>query len=220
MAEGPTGSVILDIYARGRSADPVGRAALLCAAGGGDASRMSIGDVDRTIWQWFKATFTGSHDAVMGCGTCGEQVEFTLPDDFEIPARSVQAGQLELAYRGSTYRLRLPCLNDVQGGALAREALADGAPWQDPGFEAAAQTALLEADPGLKVDLELACAACGAVQLQTLDVAGFAWARLEQSAQRVVKEVARLARAFGWSEAELTSMSQARRALWLAELGE
>ena len=220
MMEGPTGSSILDIYLQGMAAEPARRAALLCTAGGGDASRLSIGDVDRAIWDWLRANFDGPLDAVMTCTACGESVEFTIPDDFSLPAPSAGTRRLRVAFGGSEYTLRLPRLDDFQGGVLSRDALSEGAPWSEPAFEAAAQSALLKADPGLQVEMKLECAACGSVQVLPLDVAGFAWARVEQAARRVVREVAKLARLFGWSEAELTSMTSARRAIWLAEIGE
>ncbi len=220
MMEGPTGSSILDIYLQGMAAEPARRAALLCTAGGGDASRLSIGDVDRAIWNWMRASFDGPLEAVMTCTACGESVEFSMPDDFGLPAPSAANRRLEVGFGGRDYTLRLPRLEDIQGGVLAREALSEGAPWSEPAFEAAAQSALLQADPGLQVELKLECAACNSVQVLPLDVAGFAWARLEQAVRRVVREVAQLARAFGWSEAELTSMTSARRAIWLAEIGE
>ncbi|MCQ0091223.1 hypothetical protein FGD77_05805 [Roseovarius sp. M141] len=220
MLAAPTGSAILDIYGQGMAAGPADRAALLCAAGGGDADALSIGDVDRTIWGWLTALFDGPQEAVMTCEECGEGVEFALPAGFALPARSELGDGLHVPYGGARYPVRFPRLSDIRGGNLARTALSKDAPWGDPAFEAAAQAALLEADPALQVDLKLECAACGAVQVQPLDVAGFAWARIEQAARRVVQEVAKLARAFGWSEAELTAMTPARRAIWLAELGE
>lgn len=218
MAAGPTGSAILDIYEQGMAADPARRAALLCAAAGGDAASMPLGDVDRAIWTWLRATFDGPQEAVLTCAACGEDVEFTLPDGFALPARRGGGDRVKVAHGGNGYSLRLPRLGDVRDGALERAALAQDAPWDDPDFEAAAQDALLQADPGLLVQLKLECAACGAVQERPLDVAGFAWARLEQAARRAVREVARLARAYGWSKAELTAMTPERRAIWLAEL--
>lgn len=218
MAAGPTGSAILDIYGQGMAADPANRAALLCQAGGGDALTLSVSDVDRTIWSWLRATFPGPLDAVLDCAACGQGVEFTLPDGFVLPERETRSERLKVAYGGKEYALRFPRLDDLRGGALARDALAHDAPWNDPGFEAAAEVALLKADPGLKVELRLECAVCGTVQVQPLDAAGFAWARLEQAARRAASEIAQLARAFGWSEAELTAMTPQRRAIWLAEI--
>ena len=220
MTTGPIGSVILNIYDQGMAADPADRAALLCAMGGGDAAQLSIGDVDRTIWAWFEGLFDGPHEAVMSCVDCGESVEFALPEGFALPPREGDGDRLTLAYGTQRYLLRLPRLTDVRNGTLARVALSEDAPWEDPNFEAIAQAALLKADPALQVELQLECAACGVVQMLPLDVAGFAWLRIEQSARRLVREVAQLARAFGWSEAELTAMTPARRAIWLTELGE
>lgn len=220
MAVGPTGSAILDIYGQGMAADPAGRAALLCAAAGGDALRLSIADTDRTILNWLHTAFDGPQEAVLTCEECGEDVEFTLPDGFALPARKNQGDRLVVVFAGKHYDLRFPRLGDIRSGTVCRTALCDDAPWEDPAFEAAAQSALLEADPGFEIELKLECGACGAVQLRMLDIAGFAWARLEQSARQAVREIAKLARAFGWSEAELTAMTPERRAIWLAEIGK
>lgn len=215
MAPDPTGSVILGLYERGMTASPVDRAALLAQVGGSDADA-TLGDADRAAWRFLRARLGPAQDAVLTCAQCGEEVEFTLPAEFAPPEAA--ADKVTVDWNGNGVDLRLPRLSDLRAGGLRPETLAPDADWSDPGFRACAEDALLRADPALQLDLNLTCAACGADQTHTFDVTGFVWARLEQAARALVREVAKLARHYGWSEAEITAMSLARRAIYLREI--
>ena len=61
----------------------------------------------------------------------------------------------------------------------------------------------------------LTCPDCGADWTEYLDVAAHLWAEIEAAAHRLLHEVAEIAAAFGWSEAEIMAMSEARRAAYL-----
>lgn len=217
MKGDPTGSVILDLYEQGMTAGPAVRAALLARAGG-SGDDPTLGEADRAGWGFLRRAFGPMQEALLTCPDCGEEVEFTLPPEFAPPEAVAETAVVN--HGGAEIVLRLPHLSDIAGGALWPERLAPGADWSDAGFRARAQAALLEADPALKLDLALSCAACGAEQVHMFDVAGFVWARLEQAARRLVRDVAKLARHYGWSEAEITAMSPARRAIYLREIGD
>lgn len=218
MSAGPTGSVILGLYEQGMTASPADRAALLAHAGGG-VSDATLGDADRAAWGFLTRCFGTGQDAILTCTACGESIEFTLPPGFA-PPQMASKDDVRVTCNGETIALRLPRLSDLAGGVFDPRTLAPDVDWADPDFRTAAEAALLAADPALKLDLSLSCAACDADQTQTFDVTGFVWARLEQAAQALVRDVAKLARGYGWSEAEITAMTPTRRAIYLQELGD
>ena len=219
MATGPEGSVILSLYEKGMAASPAGRAALLCSAAGADPDALPLGDVDRQIWGLLTRMFAGPHDAVSACSDCGEAVEFVMPPDFAPPPR-VGAAEVEVAFGGTSYKVRMPLLADVSGGQANLENLAPDAPWNDRDFVARVEDALEAADPGLRTRVVMQCATCGSEQSKLFDAAGYTWGRVEQAARQLVRDIVSLAASLGWSEADIAAMSDARRAMYLAELGQ
>ncbi|MCR9088153.1 MAG: hypothetical protein NXH97_15565 [Rhodobacteraceae bacterium] len=215
MQDGPTAAVILELYEKGMTADPAGRARLLCAAAGGDPDAAPLGDVDRAVWALHERLFGGTTRAATAtCPHCGEVAEFELPEGLSLPDRT--AGEtIAVAFGGQSFALRLPRLADVAGGAPDLTAIGPDAPWDAPGFAEAAEAALEAADPGMRLQLELACAGCGTASALPFDIPGWLWSRLAATGPRLIDDVARLARAFGWSEAAILSLSPARRALYL-----
>ena len=51
-----------------------------------------------------------------------------------------------------------------------------------------------------------------------LDIAGFVWREVALAARRLLTEIHRLARAYGWSQQAIAAMSTPRRAAYLEML--
>ena len=68
---------------------------------------------------------------------------------------------------------------------------------------------------GADTRIAISCWACGAVDRADLDIARFLWTEIRHAAITVLRDVADLARAYGWSEASILSMNSARRAMYL-----
>jgi len=64
----------------------------------------------------------------------------------------------------------------------------------------------------------LTCAACGRRPVLDLDIARFLWREVAVAARRLLAEIHRLARAYGWSEQAIMAMSATRRARYLEML--
>lgn len=215
MPDGPDTAVILELYEEGMTAGPSGRARLLCTAAGDDPDHAPLGDVDRAIWTLHNRLFAGSAcDAIATCPHCGALAEFTLPADMTLPERSGNS-PVTVPFEGRTYALRLPRLADMSNGAPDLVAIGPDAPWDAPGFATLAEDALDRADPGMRPQLGLVCETCEQPATLTFDVSGWVWAKIALAAPRLIDEVARLARAFGWSEADILALSPARRAHYL-----
>jgi hypothetical protein len=91
-----------------------------------------------------------------------------------------------------------------------------------PSFESWADEELDEigelmalADPLAETRLALHCPRCQSDWQESLDVAAFLWAEIEAHARRLLLEINTLAAAYGWSEAEILSLSEFRRARYV-----
>ena len=77
------------------------------------------------------------------------------------------------------------------------------------------EAALESADPHADLSLSLTCSACAATWTTPLDIASYLWVELEDRARQLLDEVHHLARAYGWSEREILSLTQERRTAYL-----
>jgi hypothetical protein len=76
-----------------------------------------------------------------------------------------------------------------------------------------------EADPQGDLRLALNCPACGHAWQEAFDIGQFLWGELNAWAARTLGEVHRLAKAYGWHEADILSMSPQRRQMYLEMVG-
>jgi hypothetical protein len=63
--------------------------------------------------------------------------------------------------------------------------------------------------------INLRCPDCGHDWQSVFDIASFFWTEISVQARRLLQDVATLARAYGWREADILEMSSARRAFYL-----
>jgi hypothetical protein len=75
--------------------------------------------------------------------------------------------------------------------------------------------AMLEADPQAEITLALECPACGQRWQALFEIAAFLWNELAAQARRLLHEIDALARAYGWNEREILSLSAVRRQSYL-----
>ena len=127
------------------------------------------------------------------------------PDSSDVEAAST-AGSAEEAERVLLER----CVADVRdpdGEAI------DALP---AGVREALVRAMADADPLAEVLVNVACPECGEEFVADVDVGRFVWAELHARGQRVLREVDVLARAYGWTEAEVLALGERRREAYLA----
>ncbi len=175
--------------------------------------------------------------SLASCAACGAALEFTVPvaalSDDE-PA----ALEHTLDHAGYRLRFRLPTSRDLAAVAglgaadagrallIARCVLAaeyGGQPLDPASLPDALVAALAEAveqhDPQAETRLRLTCSACGHRWSALFDIGTFFWTELDGIARRLMGDVATLARAYGWGEAEILAMSAARRQMYLEMTG-
>jgi hypothetical protein len=78
---------------------------------------------------------------------------------------------------------------------------------------------IAERDPQADLAVELRCPGCGEVWRMPFDIVAFFLEEIGGEARRLLLEVATLARAYGWREADILAMSPARRHLYLQMAG-
>jgi hypothetical protein len=150
-------------------------------------------------------------DAVLECAACGAQLDVALP----LLELVVDAGDATVKVDELT--VRAPTLRDLLDGPSEDELLArcvhggTVAPEQRAAVEAAAET--LAGAAGLSVRTQ--CPECGAEATAGLDPGALLWERVTSAVPSVLGEVAELAIAFAWSEAEILALSPARRQAYL-----
>ena len=80
--------------------------------------------------------------------------------------------------------------------------------------------ALGDADPQADVELALSCTACGHRWATRFDVVEFLWHELDRRLRGVLGEVHLLARAYGWTEADILALPDRRRRRYLELLAD
>jgi hypothetical protein len=177
------------------------------------------------------AQFTGDCDALAGqlvpaheapshrLEVLGHVIEFRLPDSADVTAASngeagassgesaASSGDAEDEFVWQLLdRCVLACTRDG-AGVPVREL-------PPPVLDALSQR--MEAlDPGASVSFAVTCPQCEARWLAPLDAGQLVWQKVQASAERLLFDVDALARAYGWSEAEVLGLSPLRRAAYL-----
>ncbi len=231
---------MLDAWERGLARAPPAQALALLAAAMPEAGEdvlaaLPLGVRDGLLLDLREILFGSQLNAVADCPGCGERLETQFPVE-AIRDRAAPAPPAEIAVEidGASLRCRPPATTDllaIPAGAdatAARDVLLArcvvGARGPDGGAVAATLTpaaaaqissALAAADPQAAIDLALECPACATRFAAAFDIAGWLVAEVHVWAQRMLGEVAILARAFGWREADVLALGPARRRAYL-----
>ena len=224
----------------GESQHPLDRALILLAAACPEQSweelaALSIGERDTLLLALREQTLGPMLNGFSECPRCAERLEFdTAAGNLRVaePDPAEEAG--ELATDGLVLRFRLPNSRDLaavlscRDSDAARSLLVQRCVLQASRDEAPVSCSELpadvidklaqrmaECDPQAEVLLDLRCPTCGHGWQALLDIVAFFWAELAARAKRLLGEVHALARAYGWSEADILSMSARRRRFYL-----
>lgn len=201
---------------------------------------LSIGERDARLLALREQTFGAQMASVVGCSACQETLEFSLQvaDVRQAAPAAPRAPEQWLQHAGYTVGFRLPnsldlaaltgCADAQQARQLLVQRCVVHASQGDgvvptTALPGAVLTALAEAmtaaDPQAEVQLQLTCPACGHAWQCLFDIATFFWAEVRAQAQRLLREVHTLARAYGWREADILALSPVRRQFYLEMVG-
>lgn len=224
----PLAARLLEVWERGAQRHPLDRGlVLLSLARPGDAMEsladVSIGERDRTLLALRAALFGATLASVVDCPACGTRLEFSV-NAHELRGTPAQD---EVEVHG--VRVRPPSSRDMAAAllepdqasaerCLARRCQVSGshdAPELDSDTLSALQLALSAADAASDIELDLACDQCAHRWSESFDIAGYLWQEIESRAQALFRDVDALARAYGWSEHDILSLSERRRRSYL-----
>jgi hypothetical protein len=147
--------------------------------------------------------------AALTFGLNGYQVDFRLPDTRDAAAA---ASSSDVDSARQVLLSRCLTVTDADGGRVAAADI-------PPDVVAAAGERIAELDPQADIRLLLTCPGCREAWDAPFDVGAFLWIELEAWARRTMHAVDELARAYGWSEAEILDLSERRRQAYLELAG-
>lgn len=235
---------LVAVWEQGLHRHPVDRALLLLAMGDSGANPASLpeiclGEREDRLFALHAALFGDRMECFVTCPACGEGVEFEL-SVATLRERSAppDPGRVRVEAAGLVAEVRLPHSRDLAAAvgaptpeaardlllarcvrALARDGASVGVDELTPEERAALSEAIGQADPRAETLLDTRCSACGAEWTAALDVGSYLWRRLDREATRLIDAVDRLARVYGWTEAEVLALSPTRRRLYLERAG-
>ncbi len=223
-------SDMLQLWERGYGLHPLDQGLIALAAGSPGTSLdawadLPLGQRNRALAGLHSMCFGSQLGGWVPCPSCGEKLEFELDSAMLLAGASVSSETVTI--EGQSFRL--PTSRDLALAAreidLPNAALilakrcsldpdASSSSWSEALIEELGEKMAL-ADPLAEPRLSFACALCGHAWDELLDLTGFFWTEMEVQVRRLLREVHALARAYGWSESEILTLSQARRAMYL-----
>ncbi|WP_285021673.1 hypothetical protein [Novosphingobium sp. fls2-241-R2A-195] len=196
-------------------------------------ARLPVGARDGKLIAHQRRLFGPAIEATVPCAECGETAEVTLDADSllamapeEVAPIAITSGAWRIEARPADSRdmaaLAMEVPEAAERALLARVVTLctrDGAPADPanlpPEAVAAIEDALEAADPLAAITLLVACPHCGASIPALHDPAHHLARSVAAEARRLLAEVAALARAYGWREADILAMTPQRRAAYL-----
>jgi hypothetical protein len=212
----------LALVERGGRLAPLDRAVLMAATFAGlsacEAEDLALDRRDRVLIEARMAAFGPSIDFFARCPHCGGGCEATF--DLRALPTAVSEAAVQASIDGVPIQLRAPSSRAVAEATLADDPVILLGHCVDRACVAldAVEAALCEAFPLLDLRFNLACAACEGAIATRFDIGQWLWREVEALARLAIDAVDRLARAYGWSEAEILALSPARRSMYLARV--
>ena len=206
--------------------------------------QLSIPERDARLLSLREAIFGPGLQSVVACEHCGERVEIVF-ETSDVQVGRSPSSPLTFRAGGYAGTFRLPVsadwvvlANAVHGGsssretasvsrddlrhAVARRCLLTFAPESssaaidlpDEALDAVAD-AIAQVDADAHTELSVACPSCGHEWATLFDIASFLWGELDAHCRRLIDDVHRMARAYGWTESEILRLTPVRRTRYL-----
>jgi hypothetical protein len=226
----------------GKDKHALDRAVVLLRAASPDAdpaalARLSVGSRDALLLALRGRTFGSKLEMLARCPKCNDPLEFATtvealtlpPPEPGAPARERRFAfdEYEIAYRlPDSYDLAAIAttkdLVTARNALLARCVLGAWRGDETVGAEALPETVraalasrIAADDPQADITFNLLCPGCKHRFQTVFDVLSYFWVELEAHARQLQREVHALAKAYGWTEAQILGMSAARRARYV-----
>jgi hypothetical protein len=234
---------MLAVWERGLDQIPLERAITLLEAACPEYDRnvlagMSIGRRDASLLQLREWAFGRQVSGCMTCQACGQPLEAGFStDSLRQDAARVEPAQIPLVVDGYELVFRpvnsmdLAACVSAEPGEIARSlflrclvsasAGGQGISGEQVPAEIVdhAMDSVTQADSQAHLEITAACGNCGASVREYFDILSFFWSEIDAWARRTLREVHLLASAYGWSEADVLSVSSFRRQFYLEMAG-
>jgi hypothetical protein len=231
-------AMILNVWEQGAGLHSLDQALLILDYGCPEQSRetlldLSLGQRDRLLLQLYRQTFGEALDAYTQCLACQERLEFSLSCGVflnDVTARGLATKTINVD--GQQFSLRSPTSRDAavaaasETVAAAKKELLIRCAIPAADFSGAVDTLPAEAqaaiaaeiallDPQAELLVDLLCPVCGGAWQGVFEITNFLWAEIRARARQLLQQIDALARAYGWREADILAMSEARRGLYM-----
>lgn len=235
-----TPAELLDVWEQGYRQNWPGRAIVLLAAacaelGGRELRDMPVGQRDSLLLTLREWLFGPELAVLASCPACDAAVEATLQTaDLRVEAavagavQSIDVDGWRVAFRSPTIGdlLALSAGDDIGLARLGVLSLCvvdtcapDGATASAAALPdeviAAVVARMADVDAQANLDLSLTCPECGHRWQMLFDIVSFIWKEIHAWVLRTMRDVHRLARAYGWREADILALSPTRREIYL-----
>jgi len=230
--QAPGEAELLALWERGLLRHPVDRALLLCAWARPDMQvsqlpDMPLGALNRALLRLREACFGPRINVRVDCEHCSESLEFTLDTGQLLAGANRDDTPTEFVI--SRHRFRTPCSRDIAAISgergintaalkLLEQCCLDRPAETDGSFASIlgeAEDTMDRLDPAADINLTLICEKCGHQWLTGLDIGSLLWDEIDLRARSLLSEIHHLARAYGWTEPEILTLSPQRRAAYL-----
>ena len=235
-------SELLAIWEHGLGQRPAERALVLLEAAyrkqSADAiAELSIGERDSRLLQVRQVLFGPRITSTTLCPRCSERLEWES-DVAELCVNEGKTSTTELCVEAEAYRLKFRLPNSRDLAALSKDeegindrrtqllerclldaSTSEGEPLRIEQLPETALQAMVQemdrADPQSNLQINLTCPACGHRWEALFDIVSFLWAEINNWAERTLRTVHLLARAYGWREADILALGPTRRQIYL-----
>jgi hypothetical protein len=231
-----SGTDFLNLWERGFRLHPLDQGLLTLSAALPETPCDSLADWplgrrNQALAELRCACFGAELEGWVSCPGCGVKLEFHMDGRALMDQGGCRTPGETIVVNGRSFRL--PTSRDLAYAALEADprlaairfletcCLEPDAPpsWSQEDVEAVGD-GLASADPLAETRLAMHCPKCGHEWDESLDLAAFFWSEIEARARRLLMEVHTLASAYGWTEGEILSLSEARRAFYLEMVRE
>jgi hypothetical protein len=218
----------LDLWQSAEELTDVERPVALAAAASGepieDLARLPLGQRDARVLELHAALAGQELEATAPCPACGEPAEFAVDvpgllarDRSRAEPQPLEAGGVVVIWRPPDSLDAAAAAEAVDQAAAERVLLSRCVASNELTAEQRAAVAALmaDSDPLAEIFAEVTCPSCATRFIADLDLGSFVWAELRARAVRVLRDVGTLARAYGWTEAEVLALDERRRIAYL-----
>lgn len=228
-----TEAELLDVWESGCHRHPLDRALLVLTRAFPNTAYESLADWplgrrNQALTKFYCQCFGPRLRAWTACRNCGQKLEFEMDADLLATGKISESDALSglVIFNGRTFRL--PSSRDLALAANETDPSAgavrivesclmepsETVHWSNDELSEIGEKFAL-ADPLAEIRVNAPCPECGNDGKETLDLVSFVWTGIEARIRHLLFDIHILASAYGWSEADILSMSKNRRSMYI-----